>query len=144
GFVYDMIALFTVTFMAGLALGFYLAVIISIHPAVPGFILTTALISMHFIDESAATPFLFFLINSFTGFMEGFLLSSFINVTKKQNKTNVLSFYLMDVSGAAFSGFLLSVLIIPVYSFFPAINFSIALVVLMSLFSIFEQSKLKL
>lgn len=144
GFVYDMIALFTVTFMAGLSLGFYLALIISIHPAVSGFILTIVLISVRFIDESTATPLLFFLLNSFTGFLEGFLLSSFINIKKKNNDANALSFYLMDVSGAAFSGFLLSVLIIPVYSFFPAMNFSITLIILMSLFSIFQQYKLKL
>lgn len=117
GYVYFVIAIFTISFMLGLALGFISAERIKI-PIAYIFIFNLALILLIYFMAGWSLPvIIYFLFNILVAGFEGVILAKVLTEKYKNEQiASGVSFYFLDTLGATFGGLLVGVIFLPVFS----------------------------
>lgn len=145
GYVYLVIAIFTISFMLGLTLGFLFAE--KIH--LPIFLLFALnliiFLLIYFIAGLSLPVIIYFLFNILIAGFEGVILAKVL--TKKYKIEQIdsgVSFYFLDTFGATFGGLLIGVIFLPVYSIKTNIIFIMVIILINTILSGITTKKAKL
>ncbi|MBC8527499.1 MAG: hypothetical protein H8D22_11725 [Candidatus Cloacimonetes bacterium] len=117
GYVYFVIAIFTISFMLGLTLGFLFAERINISVFILFALNLILILMIYFIAELSLPVVIYFLFNILVASFEGVILAKVL--TKKYKYEQIdsgVSFYFLDTLGATFGGLLVGVIFLPVFS----------------------------
>lgn len=118
GYVYLVIAIFTISFMLGLTLGFLFAErIINISVSCLFALSLVVVLLIYFIAGLSLPVIIYFLFNLLIAGFEGMILSKVLTEKyETQQIASGASFYFLDTLGATFGGMIVGVIFLPVFS----------------------------
>ena len=145
GYVYLVIAIFTISFMLGLTLGFLFAEKIHLHIFLLFALNLIIFLLIYFIAGLSLPVIIYFLFNILIAGFEGVILAKVL--TKKYKIEQIdsgVSFYFLDTLGATFGGLLIGVIFLPVYSIKTNIIFIMIIILINTILSGMTTKKAKL
>ncbi len=116
GYVYLVIAFFTLSFMVGLSAGFLLEKYIKIELSILFIINLVSIVAIFSMISLLLSAVIFFILNVFISSQEGAILAK--NLSKKYNydqKNIAEKFYFLDTIGATVGGLVFGVVFLPIY-----------------------------
>ncbi len=114
GFVYFVIAIFTITFMLGLSFGFIISEKIRFSISLLFLIFIFILFVLFLVSHSVLPLIMIFLFNTSFAILEGLILSKNLSEIKTQETSKIGTFfYFLDTLGATSGGFVLGFFLLP-------------------------------
>jgi len=131
GYVYLVVAVFTISFMVGLSAGFFIEKYIKINLPILFLINLISISAILFLISFSLPAGLFFFLNVFISSQEGLILAKNLSKKYKYNKSNIAEhFYFLDTIGAALGGLFFGVIFLPVYGINASLVFMLIIIFL--------------
>lgn len=131
GYVYLVIAFFTLSFMVGLSAGFLLEKYIKLDLSILFIINLISTAVIFFLISFSLPVGIFFILNIFIASQEGLILAKNLSKKYKYDKKNIAEqFYFLDTIGATVGGFVFGVVFLPIYGISTSLIFMMFIVFL--------------